>query len=461
MRLNRLFPIIATIVLVGGMTGCNMYGNFKLPEDSAISHEYAEAVKAPIDSSAFGNLQWQDVFTDPILVDFINQALENNKDLQNAKLNVDIAHAQLLGAKLSYLPSFALNPNGALAKYSDNPWGKTYQLPAAANWEIDIFGKLLNTKRGAAANYRYAEDYRQAVRSQIIGAVANCYYALVALENQLSLSRQTAQLWSENVKAMQDLKMAGRVTEAAVVQSRAQYYNILGSITDLETSLRQTNNTMSLLLNVMPQTWVVNTDLKLKVPDIYREAVPMRELASRPDVRAAEEALAAAYYNTAGARSAFYPSLNITANGGFTNLLGSLIVNPGDFFVQLAGQLSIPLFSRGANISRLKAAQAQQKQAMNNFEYVIMSAAAEVSNAMTVYDKSNEKIEYLLVQVDNLNKSVEITEELLSLGSENTTYLEVLSAQQSLLAAQMSLISSELTKAQAVVNLYQSLGGGR
>lgn len=462
MRLNNIILCAAIAGIFAGMTSCNMYGKFKLPDDSAITSEYAEAVKSPTDSAAFGNLKWEEVFTDPMLVDLINRALANNKDLQNAKLNVDIAHAQLLGAKLSYLPSLALNPNGALAKYADGPWGKTYQLPAAANWEIDIFGKLLNTKRGAAANYRYAEDYRQAVRSQIIGAVANCYYALAALENQLSLSRQTAQLWSENVKTMQDLKMAGRVNEAAVVQSRAQYYSILGSITDLETSLTQTNNTMSLLLNVMPQKWNVSPDVKLAVPEIYREAVPMRELASRPDVRAAEEALAAAYYNTAGARSAFYPSLNITANGGFTNLLGSMIVNPGEFFVQLAGQLTMPIFSRGANISRLKAAKAQQQQAMNNFEYVIMSASAEVSNAMTVYDKSMEKMQYLEVQVENLEKSVEITEVLLSLGSDTgTTYLEVLNAQQSLLAAQMSLISSELTKAQAVVNLYQSLGGGR
>lgn len=461
MKPNRIILAVSAATLLWVSAGCNIYGKFQLPDDTTITKEYSEAMETSPDPQAFGNLGWEEVFTDPILADLIRQALENNKDLANAKLNVDIAQAQVLGARLSYLPSLSINPNGALAKYGDSDWSKTYQLPAAVSWEVDIFGKILNTKRGAEANRRYAEDYRQAVRSQIIAATANCYYSIVALENQLTLSRRTAQLWSENVKAMQDLKMAGRVTEAAVVQSRAQYYNILGSITDLETSLTQANNSLSLLLNVMPQKWAVGSDLTMTAPEIIREGVPMRELASRPDVRAAEEALAAAYYTTAGARAAFYPSLNITANGGFTNALGSMIINPGKFFIQLAGQLTAPIFMRGANISRLKAAKAQQEQAMNNFEYSVMSAAAEVSNAMTVYEKNNEKIQYLTEQVANLNKSVEITEELLSLGSENTTYLEVLTAQQSLLAAQMSLISSELTKWQAVVNLYQSLGGGR
>lgn len=458
---NHIILAAAAGVALLSATSCGIYGKFKMPTDTPLTAEYAEAKKAEIDSAAFGNLRWQEVFTDPVLVDLIYQALDNNKDLANAKLNVDIAHAQLLGAKLSYLPSLALTPNGAGAKYADNPFGWTYQLPLAASWEIDIFGKTLNTKRGAAAAYRQAQDYRQAVRSQIIAAVANTYYTLAALESQLALNRRTAQLWEENVKTMKDFKLAGRVNEAAVVQSSAQYYSILASITELEVSLHQMNNTMSLLMNVMPQTWVVTPDADLTAPEILREAIPMRELAARPDVRAAEESLAAAYYTTAGARAAFYPGLSITANGGFTNLLGSMIVNPGDWFVQLAGSLTAPLFSRGANISRLKAAKAQQEQAMNNFQYALLNASAEVSEAMTVYEQSVRKTEFLTKQVADLQKSVDITEELLSLGGTNTTYLEVLTAQQSLLGAQMSEIACRRTRAQALVNLYQALGGGR
>ena len=238
-------------------------------------------------------------------------------------------------------------------------------------------------------------------------------------------------------------------------------FRSLASITDLEVGLVQANNTMSLLLNVMPQKWNVSPDATLTAPEMLRDAIPMRELAARPDVRAAEQTLASAYYATNSARAAFYPGLNITANGGFTNLLGSMIVNPGDWFVQLAGSLTAPLFSRGANIARLEAAKAQQKQAMNSFEYALLSASAEVSDAMTVYEKSTEKQILLQSQIENLEKSVEITKELLSLGGYNTTYLEVLTAQQSLLGAQISKINSELSRAQAVINLYQSLGGGR
>ncbi len=218
---------------------------------------------------------------------------------------------------------------------------------------------------------------------------------------------------------------------------------------------------MSLLMNTMPMEWVTSPGATLTAPEMLREEIPMRELAARPDIRAAEESLAAAYYTTAGARSAFYPSLNITANGGFTNLVGGMVMNPGKWFVQLAGQLTAPLFARGQNIARLKAAKAQQEQAMNNFEYALMSASAEVSNAMMLYQKSTEKAVLLQEQVGKLATSVEITEELLKLGGMSTTYLEVLTAQQQLLSAQMSELSCNLTTAQAVINLYQSLGGGR
>ncbi|PWB11428.1 TolC family protein [Paramuribaculum intestinale] len=462
MKINRIIISTAAAMALTGLAGCNMYGKFKMPDDSQLGKAYAEAKEAPVDSAAFGNLRWQEVFTDPVLTDLIYQALDNNKDLRNAKLNVDIAAANRLGARLAYLPSLSLAPNGAGAKYfdvTDMSW--TYQIPAAASWEVDIFGRLLNSKRGAEAAYRQTEAYRQAVRSQIIGGVANCYYTIAMLQQQLDLSRRTAELWAENVTTMKDLKEAGRVTEAAVVQSEAQYLSILGSIKDLEDNLHQANNTMSLLMNTMPMEWVTSPDATLTAPEMLREEIPMRELAARPDIRAAEESLAAAYYTTAGARSAFYPSLNITANGGFTNLVGGMVMNPGKWFIQLAGQLTAPLFARGQNIARLKAAKAQQEQAMNNFEYALMSASAEVSNAMMLYQKSTEKAVLLQEQVGKLATSVEITEELLKLGGMSTTYLEVLTAQQQLLSAQMSELSCNLTTAQAVINLYQSLGGGR
>lgn len=456
--LNKAVLIVAVAV---SLSSCHIYKKYETPTSTPLTKEYAEALKAEQDSTAFGNLPWQQVFTDPILADLINRALENNTDLRNAQLNVEAGQAQLQGAKLAYLPSLALAPNGAGAKYGAGDFGWSYQLPAQASWEIDIFAKLLNSKRSAAAALMQSKDYAQAVRSQIISAVATTYYTLAAVNEQLTLSRNTSALWLETVDKMRDLKEAGRTNEAGVMQSEANYYNILGSITDLEASVVKLNNTMSLLLNTMPMQWTVSESATLSIPANAKDGVTMVTLAARPDVAAAEQALAVAYYATNSARAAFYPGLTITANGGFTNLLGSMIVNPGDWFVQLAGSLVAPLFSRGQNIARLKAAKAAQQKAMNSFEYTLMNAAAEVSNALTVYEKSQQKAKWLDLQVEDLAKAVDMTEALFNYSSGDVNYLNVITAQQSLLAAQISRIACAQSANLAVINLYQSMGGGR
>lgn len=459
--MNHVVKLLVGLALAAGLSSCHIYQKYETPTSTPLTKSYAEALAQEQDSTALGNLAWEDVFTDPLLVSYINQALENNTNLRNAQLNVEAARAQVLGAKLAYLPSVDLAPNGSGAKYASNDWGWTYQLPAQVSWEIDIFGKLLNSKRSAQAALMQTEAYAQAVRSQIISAVATTYYTLGAVSRQLELSRNTSELWNETVNTMRDLKEAGRTTEAGVLQAQASYYNILASITDLEATVVQLNNTMSLLLNVMPRSWEVNAYRDLSVPAFADNGVEMWMLASRPDVTAAEMSLAQAYYATNSARAAFYPGLTITANGGFTNLLGSFVKNPGDWFVQLAGSLVAPLFSRGRNIATLKAAKAQQQVALNSFEYTLLSAASEVSNALTVYDKSITKAAMLEHQVEDLNTTVSMIKDLFTYSSGDVDYLQVITAQQGLLGAQISLIDCNRARDLAVVNLYQALGGGR
>lgn len=454
--------IVAGALSVSMLSSCHIYKKFEMPQEDPATAEYARVAAETPDSTAYGNLQWQQVFTDPLLQDFISRALANNVNLDNARLNIDIARANLLGAKLSYLPSVALNPNGAGAKYNlpgaSMTW--TYTIPMAASWEIDVFGKILNNKRAAEVNVELQNDYAQAVRSQIIGGVASCYYSIATIESQLELSRQTSEIWAKSVQTMRDFKETGRVTEAAVVQSEAQYYSILASITDLETALRQANNSMSLLLNEQPQTYAIPADARLDVPAILRDGIALREIAQRPDVRVAEKNLAAAYYNTNLARAAFYPGLTISAQGGFSNLLGSFIKNPGDWFIQLAGQLTAPLFARGQNIARLKGAKVQQEQSMNNFKYALLNAAAEIDNALVSLANNTTKAEMLAKQEESLRKAVDYTN-LLMAHDQNTTYLEVLTAQSSLLQAQMGRLSTELNRQTDLITLYQALGGGR
>lgn len=458
MKINKIIFSIAILSTVA-LQSCGIYGKYSTPDNTPLTAAYCQARSEAPDSTSLGNLMWEDVFTDPLLVDLINQALVNNTSLRNAESNVKIAQAQLQGARLSYLPSLALAPNGAGASYAGSDISWTYQIPATASWEVDIFGKILNSKRGAKASLLRSEAYAQAVRSQIIAGVANCYYGISTLKQQLSLYRSTAEIWKETIQTMKNLKEAGRTTEAAVVQSTANYYSVVGGITDLEVSLEQLYNTMSLLLNTMPQEWNIPEEASLSLPVALQEGVPMSCLAYRPDVASAEQSLAAAFYATNASRAAFYPGITLTANGGFTNLLGSFIKNPGEWFYQLAGSVAIPIFARGQNISRLKVSKEQQQQALNNFEYALLSAASDVHNGLVTYNKACEKADYLAEQVQNLQLSVEYTNDLLVYS--NGTYLEVLNAQQSLLAAQMSMLTNNLTRIRSIINLYQSMGGGR
>lgn len=466
MKLNKIIAAAVVVAFSASTTGCHIYKKFDMPDSTALTAEYVEAQAQEVDSTALGNLPWQQVFTDPVLADIINQALENNVDLKNAKLNIDVAHANMLGARLSYLPSVALAPNASISRTSikGTTWSDwSYQIPLSVSWEIDVFGKILNSKRSAETAWQQTKDYEQAVRSQIIGAVANCYYAISSIEAQLELQKQTAKNWEQSVQMMKDVWEAGNTTAAAVVQSSAQYESILASIADLETSLHDMNNTLSLLVGVMPQTWEIPAAQSVTLPAEFNAGVPMVVLANRPDVRAQERALAIAYYATNSARAAFYPSLSISPVGGFTNSLGNAIFNPGKWFINLAGQLTAPLFARGQNIARLKAAKAQQQQSLNTFEYTLMKASGEVGSALVTYNNALTKETHLASQVEYMTQAVDITETLFlnSATNYNTTYLEVITAQQNLLGSQMNFLNCQLARSQAVINLYQSLGGGR
>lgn len=451
------YSLIGVVAL--SMTSCGLYKKYEMPESTQIISDMKTAFTETPDSTSLPYLSWQQVFTDPMLQNLIRTALTNNRNLDNARLNVDIARAQLKGAKLSYFPSVAFAPNGGGSSIGGSDMSWSYQLPLQANWEVDVFGKLLNSKRAAEVSLEQAEYYRQSVQSQIVCGVASTYYTLVLLNQQLELTKRTAEIWKEQVESMELMKAAARTTEAAVVQSRANYYNILSTIPELEHQIEVAQNALSLMLNTMPQKWTVTSELNFELPASLLGGVPVSYLAARPDVHAAERQMAAAYYAVNRARAAFYPNLNISLAGGFTNLLGSMVSNPGKWFIQLAGQLTAPLFSRGQNIATYEAAQAQQKQAMNTFENTVLSAAADAADALSTLRTVDRKREYILLQIDQLQKSVEYTQDLLFSG--RSTYLEVLTAQSSLLQAQLSSLACWHTKAAAIISLYQCVGGGR
>ena len=459
MNIKNIRLLLVTVVMATVMGSCHIYKKYELPEDSAQSAKYKEALEQPVDSTALGNLQWDEIFTDPQLQALITMALENNVDLQNAKLNVDIAHAQLLGARLSYLPSLTFAPNGSgskIFKINDLDWG--YQLPLSVSWEIDIFGQKLNSKRQAQVNLKQTEAYEQATRSQIIGAVANCYYSLVSYNKQLVLYRETAELWKQTVQVMRDMKEAGRYNEVAIVQSEANYYSVLSAIPQVEMAINELNNTMSLLLNVEPQAWEINTESMVTLPAELEYGVPMNYLAARPDVRAAEYQFAAAYYATNLARTSFYPNITLSASGGYGTLVGSAILDPARWFINLAGQLALPLFNSGQSIATLKAQKAAREQSVYQYEKQVITAFKEVSDAIITFNKSKEVLDLS----KNLEQAAKSNNKLADLQYINgyINYLDVLDAQRGYFDAQIGLNKAMLNQQLALVKLYKSLGGG-
>lgn len=457
----KIQTLIYSLCMAALLSSCHIYKQYNRPEVDT-QGLYRDPIAAndtlKADTSNMADLPWEQVFTDPQLQSLVRLALERNTDLQTAILRVKESQAGLMTSRLSYLPSLSLAPQGGVSSFDKTGGSWTYSLPVAASWEIDLFGKLLNTKRAAKAALMQSEAYQQAVQTQVVAAIANYYYMLLMLDKQLEISEATSILWQKNVETMKAMKQAAMVNEAGVVQSEANYYMVLASLADLKNQIRETENSMSLLLRQAPQKITRGKLEGQTLPAVLNAGVPVQLLANRPDVKAAEMALAGTYYNANEARSAFYPQLSVSGTLGWTNQAGSTIINPAKMIASAIGSLTQPLFYRGANIARLKIAKAQQQEAQLSFEQTLLNAGADVSDALNLYATAGQKLIQREKQIYSLEKSVEYTQELLSLGT--STYLEVLTAQQSLLNAQLSGISDKFQQMQAVVNLYHALGGG-
>lgn len=447
----------AAVVSSTMLTGCGIYSSYK-PAETVLDSLYGENYMVQ-DTVNFGDTDWKEVFTDPKLQALIERALQNNTDYLSAQLNIDQAKASLLASKLSFLPSFALAPQGTISSFDKQSASKTYQLPVTASWEIDIFGKMRNSKKQAQALYAQSEDYKQAVRSQLISSVANVYYTLLMLDEQLALSIQTEEAWKETVASARALMNAGQYNEAGVSQMEATYYSVKTSVLDLKDQINQTQNSLALLLAETPRNYERGTLAEQVMPENLSAGVPIQMLSKRPDVRMAERSLEAAFYVTNQARSAFYPSIVLNGTAGWTNSAGSLIVDPAKLILTAVGQLTMPLFNRGQNIANLRIAKAQQEQAKLSFQQTLLSAGTEVNDALTVYQTCREKTELYQKQVDALETALKSTTLLMDYGTAN--YLEVLTARQSLLNAKLAQVSNRFSEIQSVISLYQALGGGR
>ena len=455
--------IIGTMCLAALMSSCHIYKSYDRPETMDASGIYRDPASAvdtlAADTANMGNLPWKEIFRDAKLQALIEEGLSKNVDIQAAALRVQEAKVMLTAAKLSYLPSINLAPQGTATSMGGSNYVKAYQLPVSASWEIDLFGKILNTKRGQKVAYEQSKYAEQAVRSQIICGIANVYYSLLMLDRQVEITTETAAIYKENVRAMEAMKIAGMTTEAAVAQMRAASHQVEASLLDLKRQVRETENSLAVLLARTPQTVERGTLAEQVMPEELAAGVPMQLLENRPDVKMAEMTLAAAYYTTNSARAAFYPGLNITGLAGWTNGSGVTVVNPGEFMLQALASLAQPIFNNGKLIANLKVSKAEEKIAQMNYQQTILEAGKEVSDALFLFDTQTKKLAEDRGQVEQLDKAVTYTNALFQSGE--ATYLEVLTSQQNLLSAQLSEVADNFQRIQAVINLYSALGGGR
>lgn len=457
--MKKIFPIIGCTLLMTGCTG--IYKNYERPEslsqgiDSLYRNTTENVVKA--DTASYGNTPWQEVFTDPQLQALINKALANNTNLLNADLNIQQIQAGLKMERLAYYPSIAFQPQGSMSSWDFNKASKTYAFPIAASWQFGSMGTIRNTKKQYEMNLEMTKAAKQAARTSIIANVANLYYTLQMLDEQLKTTQATIDIWAENVRAMEAMKEGGMTNQAAVSQTKANYYNLLSTVPTLKNSISQTENALCTLLCEAPHSISRGTFNADAFPAQYSVGMPL--LANRPDVHAAEMKVASAFYGVNIAKAAFYPSLNITAQGSWTNSAG-MIVNPGKILATLLGSITQPLFANGRLKANLKISQLQYEAAQNDFKSTLISAGQEVSNALSQYEAAAQQEAACKQQVAELTTALENTKMLFQ-HSASTTYLETLTAQQSLIQAQLTLISDKFDKVQAAINLYQALGGGR
>lgn len=447
---------IVIICAAAAMTACGIYKPYTRPE---VETEGLYGNVETADTLTLGHLAWQEVFTDPQLRTYIEQALANNTDMQKAHLQVTETEASLTSARLAYLPSLNFTPQGAISSFDNKNTTKTYSIPVAASWQVDIFNSLTNAKRKAKALHAQSKTYEQAVRSQLIASTANLYYTLLMLDAQYDITARTVENWREGVRAMRAMKAAGMGDEASVAQYEGTLNSIEASLHDLAYQRTQIENSFCSLLGEAPHRIERTTLAEQRLPERLIVGVPLQMLTNRPDVRAAEYALMQSYYATAEARSALYPSITLSGSAGWTNSGGLGITNPGKILLSAAGSLVQPIFNARAGRARVKIMKAQQEESRLSFQQTLLNAGAEVNNALAQCQAAKAKADLRVAQVEALERAATATELKMKHGS--TTYLEVLTAQTTLLSARLSQVSDRYDEIQGTVNLYQALGGGR
>lgn len=448
--------VFICIVLAIVLSGCNVYRKF--PRITEVDKSLFGEEYITTDTTTIASLSWRELFSDSHLQRLIDTALVHNIDLRIAHLRTKQAEAVLMNANFSYLPSMELTVEGALSS-SDGSVSKSYTLGGSASWEIDIFGKITNTKRGAREALESSKAYVQTVQTNLVATVANGYYTLLMFDEQLRISKEALASWQKSVRVLESLKRGGGgVTDAAVLQAQANCMTLESEILSIEKNIKKSENALCTLLAITPTFIQRGSLVDQQFPSELSVGIPLQLLSNRPDIRVAEHQLARAFYATNVARASFYPSINLSGTFGWTNSAGGIVLNPAGWLLNIIGSLVQPLFNRDANIANLKVAKADQEVAVLNFQQSLLNAGTEVNDALTALQTAHKKLDIDNRQVVTLQEVVRKTELLMRYSSAN--YLEVLTAQQTLLSAEQAVAQDRFNKIQSIITLYRVLGGG-
>ena len=458
--MKRYFKIIFFISLIGFLGSCKVTQNYK--QDLNVKENLFRDISTN-DTNSFADLSWNKVFLDANLQNLINEGIANNPGMLQAYTRVAQAEAYYEKSGAAFLPSLSANANVNYSKLPNNQIAgirsaSQYQLGVSSVWEADIWGKLKSSRRAQFANLLQSKSGVKAIQTSIVSAIASYYYNLLALDKQLEITRMTVSNWDTTVITLRALKDAGRVTEAAVVQSEAQRYAAEVTIPDLKQRIKETENALSILIGRSPSAIVRDSLSTQEITALMKTGTPAQLLSNRPDVEQAELNLRYFFELTNVAKTYFYPSFSINGSAGLGSLKAADLFNPSAFVASIGLGLTQPIFNNKLNKTRLKVANAQQQDALINFQNTLLMAGEEVSNAISLYDNSNEKAIIRTNQINALIKSVDYSQELLENGF--ATYTEIITARQSLLQAQLGEVNDKLQALIATVNLYRALGGG-
>ena len=457
------------LIFVAGLmlSGCGLYNNYeKTVQEPEGVFGATQDITSASGSESIAEMSWREFFTDPLLQQLIEQALANNTDLNSARINVEKSQILLRTKKLAFLPSVYFSPQGSFSKFGSESWSKGYTIPLDVSWNVDVFGSLRNKKRAAKAALLQAQMTEESTRSNLISTLAQEYFYLQLLDRELDILIATDSLWKASLDTQQALYENGQAYSTAVNQQESSWLDVKLQIVAIKRSIRSTENEICSLLCITPQhiersKWYADeyhssADKRLFEERYMKVGVPAMMLERRPDIRLANFYIEEAFYNVQAARAAFYPSITLSGELGWTNNGG--LVNPGKLLLQLVGQLSQPIFARGEINANYKTAQLTEENLKKKYVQAVVDAGNQVNEAIADCRAARENHEYYHRQVEVLHEAYVGTHELMDNGKAQ--YLEVLTAQESLLNAQLNEASNMYNGAQALISLYVALGGG-